>query len=353
MNLQLQDKDFVIWESSPGNFFDKHKELFGRIISKNSFLQHLNTSEKSIWVNELKRQMESPEVIFRLEKFNHQVSFMLFYIAVLRDVIIAKSQEEDLSLVKSDFDALIVKYQPMAGIIVQQLTQHHWFSKEMHNDFIQQLLTNLLSKKEVIRSSYDYQRLFRNFIWKIALNEARNIIKAECRMRRLNCDEKGLSEERLFTRNPSENDLVIQDAIETFHCRVLTYMHIRFKLLLCLKVLFDLRIFPADIKLLFNEQKDANINDFKVASATLNKIDRSDKDKLRRFELIRPFLNLAGQTTTDANSYWRWTNNETVRLIQFLNDRYLMEFNRETFGYLLERYFQKFLDDVQLSDEEL
>lgn len=353
MNPKLRDKDFVIWKSSPGNFFDRHKELYGRIIAKNSFLQHLNTSEKSIWVDELRLQMESPEVMSRLEKFNHQVTFMLFYIAVLRDVVIAKSQEEDLSLVKSDFDTLIVKYQPMAGIIVQQLTQHRRFSQDMHNDFVQQLLANLLGKKVVIRSSYDYQRLFRNFIWKIALNEARNILKAEGRKQRLTSDEERMPADRYLTLNTSENDLVIQDAIDTFHSIVLTYMQLRFKLLLCLKALFDLRIFPADIKLLFNEQKDANINDFKVASATLNKIDRSDKDKLRRFELIRPFLNLAGQTTTDANSYWRWTNNETVRLIQFLNDRYLMEFNRETFGYLLERYFQKFLDDVQLSDEEL
>ncbi|NCC73653.1 MAG: hypothetical protein EOM06_09675 [Sphingobacteriia bacterium] len=353
MNPKLRDKDFVVWKSSPGNFFDWHKELFGRIISRNSFLQHLNTSEKSIWVNELRRQMESPEVMFRLEKYNHQVSFMLFYIAVLRDVVIAKSQEEDLSLVKSDFNTLIVKYQPMAGIIVQQLTQHHRFGQDKHNDFVQQLLTNLLDKKEVIRSSYDDQRLFRNFIWKIALNEARNIIKAECRKQRLTCDEENLPAESLFTRNTSENDLIIQDVVGKLHCRVLSYMHLRFKLLLCLKALYDLRVFPTDIKLLFFNHKELKINDFQVVSDSLNFFYRSDNGKLRRFELISPFLNLAAQTNTDASSYWRWTNNETINLIQFLNDRYLMELNRETFGHLLERYFQKFQNDIQFIDDNL
>lgn len=353
MNPKLRDKDFVIWKSSPGNFFDRHKELFGRIISKNSFLQHLNTSEKSIWVDELRLQMESPEVMSRLEKFNHQVTFMLFYIAVLRDVVIAKSQEEDLTLVKGDFDTLIVKYQPMAGIIFQQLSQKRRFSKDIHNDFVQQLLTKLLGKKEVIRSSYDYQRLFRNFFWKIALNEARNILKAESRKQRLACDKESRPNYGLFTINASENDLVIRDAVSAFHCKVLTYMHLRFKLLLCLKVIFDLKVFPADIKRLFFNQKAAVINDFQAVAVSLNNIDRSDKDKLRRFELIRPFLNLAGQTTTDANSYWRWTNNETVRLIQFLNNRYMMAFTRETFGYLLDRYFQIFSNDIQSDHNKL
>jgi hypothetical protein len=212
------------------------------------------------------------------------------------------------------------------------------------------LLTNLLAKKEVIVASYDFQRLFRNFIWKIAENETRNIIKAGTRR---NNKGDNLSGGLTITWNVSENSLVIDDAIETFHCKVLAYMDSRHKLLLCLKVLFDQSIFPNDIKLLFGDNSVVSINDFQITSSSLNVFKKSEKGKLHRFELIKPFLNAADHSTTDANSYWRWTNNEINKLIHFLNSRHSMEFNRETFGYLLDRYFQNSACNVQLGEESL
>jgi hypothetical protein len=346
----MPDPDFKIWKSYPRRFYLTHQGMFTRIITKSTFSGHHNDLAKGAWDEEIMFHMESEEIALRLKKFSQQSTFLVFYSAILRDVVVSKSQEEDILLLKNDFNTLVVKYQPMAEIIVGGIFSHCSFPQISHADTVQQLLTNLLAKKEVIVASYDFQRLFRNFIWKIAENETRNIIKAGTRR---NNKGDNLSGGLTITWNVSENSLVIDDAIETFHCKVLAYMDSRHKLLLCLKVLFDQSIFPNDIKLLFGDNSVVSINDFQITSSSLNVFKKSEKGKLHRFELIKPFLNAADHSTTDANSYWRWTNNEINKLIHFLNSRHSMEFNRETFGYLLDRYFQNSACNVQLSEESL
>jgi hypothetical protein len=349
----MPDPDFKIWKSYPRRFYLTHQGMFTRIITKNTFSNHRSEALQVAWDEEIMMQMESQEIVLRLKKYKQKSTFLVFYSAILRDVVVSKSQEEDISLLKNDFNMLIVKYQPMAEIIVSGITSPCNFIQIPHADAVQQLLTNLLAKKETILSSYDFQRLFRNYIWKIAENEAKNIIKAARRIKANDSFNDDRSGKMNITINASENNLLIHDAIETFHCKVLTYLDVRYKLLLCLKVLFDQAIFPSDMKLLFGDNGVFLINDFQITSSSLNELEKSDKGKHHRFELIRPFLNRADHSATDTNSYWRWTNNEVNRLIQFLNSRHSMEFNRETFGYLLDRYFQNSACNVQLSEESL
>jgi hypothetical protein len=344
----MPDPDFKIWKSYPRRFYLTHQGMFTRIITKSTFSNHRSKALQVAWNEEIMMQMESQEIVLRLKKYKHKSTFLIFYSAILRDVVVSKSQEEDISLLKNDFNMLIVKYQPMAEIIVSGITSHCNLIQIPHADAVQQLLTNLLAKKETILASYDFQRLFRNYIWKIAENEAKNIIKAARRNKYNDSFNDDWSGKMNVTINASDNSLLIHDAVETFHCKVLTYLDIRYKLLLCLKVLFDQRIFPDDIKLLFGDNGIFSIYDFQTASSSLNELEKSDKGKYHRFELIRPFLNHADDSATDANSYWRWTNNEINKLIQSLNSRHSMEFNRETFGYLLDRYFENFPGNVQL-----
>ncbi len=349
----MQDPDFNIWKASPRRFYLMHQGMFARIIAKNTFSNHRNEVTQGAWDEEIMLHMESAEIALRLKIFGQQSTFLVFYSAILRDVVVSKSQEEDIFLLKNDFNTLIVKYQPMAEIIVAGIVSHCRNLQISSADVVQQLLSNLLCKKEVILSLYDYRRLFRNFIWKIAENETKNIIKALTRHKARAIDGADQPDRPAVASNASENSLVIDDAIETFHCKVLTYMDSRHKLLLCLKVLFDHVIFPGDIKLLFgNDGVDAT-NDVEMASASINDFEKHESGKLFRFELIKPFLNLADHSATDANSYWRWTNNEINKLIHFLNSRHSMEFNRETFGYLLDRYFQNFTEDIQFNKDVL
>jgi hypothetical protein len=344
----MPDPDFKIWKSYPRRFYLTHQGMFTRIITKSTFSGHHNDLAKGAWDEEIMFHMESEEVVLRLKKFVRQSTFLVFYSAILKDVVASKSQDEDISLLKTDFNTLIVKYQPMVEIIVARMVSHCRNVQISSADEVQQLLSNLLCKKEVILSSYDYRRLFRNFIWKIAENETRNIIKAETRRKTWvnnGADQWGSS---AVSSNASENGLFIHDAIETFHCKVLTYMNMRHKLLMCLKVLFDHVIFPNDIEALFDDNGAVGKSDFRATASSLNNFEKSEKGKLHRFELIKPFLNHTDRSATDANSYWRWTNHETTKLIQFLNSRHSMQFNRETFGYLLDRYFQNFSGNVQL-----
>lgn len=347
----MSDRDFVSWCGSPSGFFRQHRSLFNGIIARNSFVNHKCSREKAEWELKLMHLMESPEVMIRLNQFSHKSSFLTFYTAILRDVVIAKNQEEDVELIENNFPALIVKYRQMVEIIAGQLCQMRKISNDQRMDVTQQALTNLLAKKDTIVSSYDFQRIFRNFIWKITQNEIKNIIKAMSDKKLSFRNQSEPYNDDHFDLNASEYHLAVAEVLEYFHCKVLTYMHLRSKLLLCLKVLYNHHIYPNDIRSLFDHQQQTAGEDFTKISALLNHAEKTEEGKLKRYELIKPFLDLAGNTSTDARSYWRWTNHEAARLISYLNNHQLTSFNHESFGLLLDRYFENYTGAIQIQNQ--
>lgn len=349
----MSSRDFEVWKASPHNFYNQHRELFQSIIGKNSFVHHRNGAGKATWENALMLRMHSPEVACRLKAFSSGSTFLVFYLAILREVVIAANQEEDIILLRDDFNTLIVKYQPMAEIVVCKLFSYQHLTDVSRNDVVQQVLTNLLGKREAILLSYDKKRLFRNFIWKIAENEAKNIIKAENKHNRAGMDIDSHPGKVPALPNSGINNLAIDDVVGYLHCKMLAYLHQRFKLLLCLKTLFDHIIFRDDFKMLFGGDGMAMENEFEEIIVSLNNSEKSESGKLQRFELVRPVLNLADRSTTDASSYWRWTNYEINKIIQFLNSRLMTDFDRETFGYLLDSYFQNFPTEIHFSNRRL
>lgn len=349
----MSNNDFEIWKASPHNFYRQHRGLFQSIIGKNSFVCHRNGAEKAAWENALMLRMNSPEVVSRLKAFSAGSTFLVFFLAILRDVAIAANQAEDTVLLRDDFNTLIVKYQPMAEIVVCKLFSYQHLADFSRNDVVQQLLTNLLGKREVIRSSYDEKRLFRNFIWKIAENEAKNIIKAENKHNRAGMAIDSHPGKVPGLSNQSINNLAIDEVVGFLHCKMLAYLHLRFKLLLCLKTIFDHKIFRDDFKMLVGVDGMAMENELEEIIVSLNNMEKSESGKLQRFELVRPLLNLTDKSTTDASSYWRWTNYEINKIIQFLNSRLMTDFDRETFGYLLDSYFQYFPTQIQFGNHRL
>jgi hypothetical protein len=349
---KMSDRDFEIWKASPHDFRNLHKGLLKAIIAKNSFV-HQQGAERANRESEILQRMDAADVVTRLKAFSYLSTFVVFYIAIFREVVIAANQEEDIDLLKNDFNTLIVKYQPMVKMIACQFCLYHHLAEVSRFDVVQQMLTNLLGKREVILSTYDYQRLFRNFIWKVAENEAKNIIKTENKHNNHGVDITSHPDQLPLIDNCSTNDLAVGDAVKFLHCKVLAYLNLRFKVLFCLKVLFNHILFKEDFRRIVNSDDLLKEFDFDKVMVSLNSMDKSETGKLHRFEVVKPFLNLADQTTTDANSYWRWTNKEITKLICFLNSRLLTQFDRETFGSLLDQYFQKFKGDAQFSNEGL
>jgi DNA-directed RNA polymerase specialized sigma24 family protein len=342
----MTNSDYRLWKSSPQDFCLRYRSLLRRIMNKNCFVNHRCEKQKAAWEQAIFERMNSAEITGRLDNFGHRSTYLVFYSAIFKEVVLAKNQEEDEELLSKDFNKLILKYQPMAEIIVAKLSLYHQQPSGAHCDMVQQLLANLLEKKAIISSTYDHRRLFRNYIWKIAENEAKNLLKAEKR-NQLFITEPELQPANLPENlNMAVNGIAVSEALEVLNCKILTYLHLRPKLLLCLKVLYDHAIVYADITLLF-KHKTPNHFDLSGIESSSFFNQNEESGKLVRFENIQPYLNLADETHTDANSYWRWANNEKNRLINYLNARHNMRFDRETFGLLLDAYFVNFINDIQ------
>lgn len=349
----MSDRDYDKWRASHRSFFIYHKELFSRVISKNSFVNHRSDSEKHEWEQKMMLCMELPEALSRLGRFGHKSSFLVFYTAILKDVVIAQNQEEDVRLLTKDFHTLIIKYQPMVNIVIDNLLPFSGVSFDLRTDVIQQLLVNLLGKRNAIFMSYDFQRLFRNFFWKIAENEAKNILRSERSKQMPNTTPDDIVAGGGFDLSSPERRLVLQDAVCSFQSKLMTYLHLRHKLILCLKVHYHHYIYPDDIRRLFQNVPELPVNNYQVTSDLLNHTKESETGKLHRFELVRAFLNYADKSQTDAQSYWRWTNHEITKIIMYLNNKHLMELNHEVFGFLLDYYFEFGTDNIQKNIKEL
>lgn len=297
--------------------------------------------------------MELPDAISRLSRFGHKSSFLLFYTAILKDVVIEQNQEEDITLLVNEFNSLIIKYQPMVNIIIDNLLPLYGVSFDLRSDVIQQLLVNLLGKRNAILSSYDFQRLFRNFIWKIAENEARNILRHERSKQIPNKPPDAFITGGGFDLSSPERRLALQDAVYSFQSKLFSYMHLKHKLIFCLKVHYHHYIYPEDILKLFGKVPELPVNNFQVTSDLLNQSEESETGKLHRFELVKAFLNSADNSQTDAQSYWRWTNHEISKIIMYLNNKHLMELNHQSFGFLLDYYFEFDIDDIQKNIKDL
>ena len=317
--------------------------MLAHIIYKNCFTGHRNTSQQKEWQQLVMQKMESEELVHSLKKFSHQSSFLVFFIFHLKEIVIALSQNEDLELIENDFNLLILKYRPLAAMIIDELIDLQPDVKTNRDDLLQQLLENLLLKKDKIEKLYDGKKSFKNYIWSIIKNESKNLLKAA-----LNINRKIIKlEDGFFSTlqqyGSVEAVLSIEEALNILHIRLLLYTDTRAKMVICLGVIYNYPVFECEIDNLIFE---CGLNPAVVESklpAIRNRGQQHD-NILARFETYREILNLADQSRTNASSYWRWTNLQITKMIHLLNEKHLMAFDKDTFKLLVEFYFQDYYD---------
>ena len=147
--------------------------------------------------------------------------------------------------------------------------------------------------------------------------------------------------------NSTDDGLLVQDALRLLHHKILAYLHFRAKLIVCLKIVCYIKIDTKDLTALFNHQIGKNYHHKVDKVIDKLKGDISDIDHrgiLLRFEIVEELLNMAEQAETDANSYWRWTNIQINHITEYLNHKHTMQFNRESFKILADRYFNNYYD---------
>lgn len=336
----MLDKDYIWWKSSPDTFYQEYRRVFRNVIDRNCFSGHRNPKQRELLEKEIRERMISAGIVSRIRKFEGHVPFLSFYTLILKGVVEDYSQEEDLHLLDSDYNALVVKYSQLAEIVLNEMNFFDNRLESFSEDIQQQTLTRILEKEDSLKENFDRKKPFRNYIWSVFRNECLNAINHETRYRSRNEALEDDIAGKLRISPVHENNTVIINALKCLHARIKVYLTSEAKLIICLKVVFYFSITGSDIRELTGktgrpcfDEKDVDADP--VPDGTGN----NDDGILQRFSAVRPFLNQCEKTNTDENSYWRWTNNQVNILINYLNERHMMSFDRDSFASLLDRYF--------------
>lgn len=350
-----EDSDYILWKKSPGDFLDKHLSCFKNIINKNCFTGHFSSLQKKEWDEKIFLEMKLKKVRNELMKYQHKSTFLIFYINLLKNVVKKESQNEDEILLDVDFNTLIIKYRPLILQVVVKLVFFFGLTEDAKDDTIQQVSLNILSKKKKIRNSYDKKQLFRNYIWTIITNESKNYITKELKVRNRYEDKSDTEFLTEMFQNDGETKALINEVLQILDRKILSYLHFKAKLVVCLKVVFKSIVYEQDLLSLPNSDKFKTLSlKLFVTIVTSLAIIVKNEGILGQFVKVKPILNFSENSKTDENSYWRWTNKQVNDIIHYLNYNFMMSFNRETLTLLMDRYFEDFhTPNVQNSNQDL
>lgn len=313
------------------------------IIHKCYFQGHLSKSEMKQVEEILEKRMVSEVVTDRILCYQGLTDFWLFYAKIFRDVVLQYCQEEDIALLKGNYPRLLLKYKPLMDKLVNERVGLSLIQEEAKNDLKQQIYENLIRKKETIISQYDPGKSFRNYLWSVIKNDCCNQWDHERKYHQKFVDDQ---DKIINDVNDEVSVINLLSLDEVFHLfdRILeSYTHTKNKLIVCLKVVLCLKINLADLNKLGKDLvKGFGEKELLEISSKLTREHTNIHRILPRFQIVKPFLNFVDQSNTDEQSYWRWTNQQIVHTMNYLNNSHGMNFNRETLKILAEKYFEDF-----------
>jgi RNA polymerase sigma factor (sigma-70 family) len=243
----------------------------------------------------------------------------------------------DIALLESDPHELILRYQETVGIIVRSYIRSGMFHSGEFNDIVQQINKELLEKLPKIRQQYNGTSLFRTYL--------SNIIRHSC----LDLHKKRQSEPVFLdielSHIPVESDsidtkLLIEHDILAFRAIIEQFYSERFKLLLCLKLMYGIPIHRQDVIQWWPACPEKDL--MALVAATAGGVKKRTYGQA--FELLRPISNKAEKNSSPADSLRRWTDERVLKILDLLNGSPpTSAHNRETLGILLEDFFAPFL----------
>jgi hypothetical protein len=335
------DHDFELWKNYPEKFFRINRDTIQDVITNNCFCGHRNLKMLREWNDLIVQVMQSESVVNKLNAYAHQGSFLIFYAALLKEEVVLQSKNEDIVMLQSDYNNLVLKYNSLVEMLTRKLLRYYPQFNLPEADLIQQVTTNLLGKKQYISSLYNNHLPFCSYIWSVIHNEIFNLIRKEVRHQKLMRPIANEGTEQFTVEQFSEKDLMIEDSLNIFHNRTLTYLAKRPRLILCLKTKFKIKISNKNLDDLFNTTICSKASN--VATSFIGHMNH-EQNITKRYEMLKHILNAAENTSTDEESYRRWTDQQIERLIDYLNNFYIMSFDHKSFAILVDRYFNKFHD---------
>jgi len=243
------------------------------------------------------------------------------------------SNDSDIYLLKNAPNELIVKYQSLISSVVYNISKSGLVNYNDVGDYIQYINNELLHKIEYIKKKYNGSSPLKIYFLVIIRNMCYEKLRKERKY-----DNEISSEfiERIEPENIVSN-LIIEQELDYLDKILKTFHSKKDKLILCLKLLFRIRV-SAD---------DFNIYGYNFTLSEIqNIIKRTDYSKplsdKEIFEHVTPLFNKYERKNNNSDTTRKWVGNKLNDIIDLMNgDPPKAYYSRETIQILIEKYLKK------------
>jgi hypothetical protein len=243
------------------------------------------------------------------------------------------NQESVLSE-KENKSLFLETYRPNIYKTVRYFTRSGFFKPEDEEDMIQELSLFLLEKSAAIINGYQGRAKFSTYITTILINRCRVLAKNSRKI----IYEELTSTQLLRTSESRIPMFLLVDEFNKLDTFFALCMKKKFKLILCLKLIYKLPVSEPDITNVFPGRYLDKTEIEKILM-----LGNHSNSKLKDYQIyagLTDFLNAYEGKSNSPDAIRRWVDDKMEEMILFLNGQPKQsEFTRESLQILVEKYF--------------
>jgi len=249
------------------------------------------------------------------------------------------NNDNEIELLKSNPNALIVKYQDIIKIIVNKFISSGSINFSDKEEFFQIINERLLLSSKRIKKQYKGISLLKTYYSTII----RNICLEEINKRkRYNFSELETSNYIELSENAIYEDFYLNYEFDRLSKILDMYNSKTPKLVLCLKIIYRLPVEVNDFKKYCLKLKVDKINEL---IEVVNPVKIISEFEL--FQILTPYINKCDNQNNQPDALRRWTKRKIDEIIELMNgDPPRANYDKETLQILIEKFYSKKMNKI-------
>jgi hypothetical protein len=246
--------------------------------------------------------------------------------------MLVDKNERDIELLRKSPKELIISFQNLIEIIINQFIKSGKFSQAEQPDIIQQVNEELLKKINKIQQQFNNQSLVRTYMTVVIRNICNDIYRAKRKNIEYLCDRPIAI---LDNTTDIINSMIIKEEINRLHTVINLYHKQKYKLQLCLKLYFRIPFEFKDFMLIDNRIK---VEEYDKFLKDINPYQSCNDYTI--FNALILIFNALENKENKPDALRKWINLKIDEIISLLNGNTNMYFyTKETLQMLFEYCF--------------
>ena len=237
----------------------------------------------------------------------------------------------DITLLRTNKNAFIIRCQRIIEIVVKHFIKNGMFVPDQFQDVVQSANEDLIKRLPIIEKNFNNKVLMTTYMNVVIRNICLRIYERQ----QLEVATVPLTNDVFLQKETHFNSLYIQDEMDRLGWILELYGTQRYKVILCLKIYFNIPITRTDILRCFknNSQIERTLLFERFGHNYSNSLDSEN------FDALAPIMNKRENNSTSGNSLRRWTQDHLTKILRQLNGvPPTRSHTKETFKILLEHY---------------